>query len=106
MSVKSAFAALDSERFDLLVSDIGLPDGSGLDIMRHGRDHLGLKGIALSGYGTDQDARASKEAGFAHHTDQAVGPRRPGRPDQADGVVMPGTPPIECDAVRLGTPCR
>ena len=67
VSVKSAFAALDSERFDLLVSDIGLPDGSGLDIMRHGRDHLGLKGIALSGYGTDQDARTSKEAGFAHH---------------------------------------
>ena len=69
MSVKSAFTALDSERFDLLVSDIGLPDGSGLDIMRHGRDHLGLglKGIALSGYGTDQDARTSKEAGFAHH---------------------------------------
>ena len=30
-------------------------------------DYLGLKGIALSGYGTDQDARASKEAGFAHH---------------------------------------
>src|SRR5208282_774435 len=59
VSVKSAFTALDSERFDLLVSDIGLPDGSGLDIMRHGRDHLGLglKGIALSGYGTDQDAR-------------------------------------------------
>ncbi len=67
MSVKSAFAALDSERFDLLVSDIGLPDGSGLEIMRHGRDHLGLKGIALSGYGTDQDGRASKEAGFTHH---------------------------------------
>ena len=67
VSVKSAFTALDSERFDLLVSDIGLPDGSGLDIMRHGRDHLGLKGIALSGYGTDQDARTSKEAGFAHH---------------------------------------
>jgi PAS domain S-box-containing protein len=66
-SVKSALAVLGSERFDLLVSDIGLPDGSGLDIMRHGRDHLGLKGIALSGYGMDQDIQASHEAGFAHH---------------------------------------
>ena len=66
-SVKSALAALGSEQFNLLVSDIGLPDGSGLDIMRHCRDHLGLKGIAFSGYATDHDVRASKEAGFAHH---------------------------------------
>jgi PAS domain S-box-containing protein len=66
-SVESALAVLGGERFDLLVSDIGLPDGSGLDIMRHGRDHLGLRGIAFSGYATDQDVRASKEAGFAHH---------------------------------------
>jgi hypothetical protein len=51
----------------LLVSDIGLLDGSGLDIMRHGHDHLGLKGIAYSGYTTKQDVRASQAAGFAHH---------------------------------------
>jgi CheY-like chemotaxis protein len=66
-SVETALAALGSEQFNLLVSDIGLPDGSGLDIMRHCRDHLGLKGIAFSGYATDYDVRASFEAGFAHH---------------------------------------
>ncbi len=66
-SVETALAALGSEQFNLLVSDIGLPDGSGLDIMRHCRDHLGLKGIAFSGYATDYDVRASYEAGFAHH---------------------------------------
>jgi PAS domain S-box-containing protein len=66
-SVESAFAALRGEQFNLLVSDIGLPDGSGLDIMRHCRDNLGLKGIAFSGYATDYDVRASLEAGFAHH---------------------------------------
>jgi CheY-like chemotaxis protein len=65
--VGAAFAALDRERFDLLISDIGLQDGSGLDIMRHCREDLGLKGIAFSGYATDEDVRASKEAGFAHH---------------------------------------
>ena len=64
---ESALAVLGGERFDLLVSDIGLPDGSGLDIMRHARDHLGLKGIAFTGYATSQDVRASQEAGFAHH---------------------------------------
>jgi len=66
-SVGEAFAALQDERFDLLVSDIDLPDGSGLDIMRHGRDQAGLKGIAFSGYGTPDDVRESIAAGFSHH---------------------------------------
>jgi PAS domain S-box-containing protein len=66
-SVESALAALGGEQFKLLVSDIGLPDGTGLEIMRHCRDRLGLKGIAFSGYATDNDVRASHEAGFSHH---------------------------------------
>ena len=66
-TVGEAFEAMASERFDLLVSDIGLPDGSGLDIMRHGRDVVGLKGIAFSGYGTPDDVRKSLNAGFSHH---------------------------------------
>jgi PAS domain S-box-containing protein len=72
-SVESAFAALRLEHFNLLVSDIGLPDGSGLDIMRHCRDNLGLKGIAFSGYATDYDLRSSQEAGFAHHLAKPAG---------------------------------
>ena len=39
--------------FDLVLSDIGLPDGSGLDLMRRLRDRHGLKCIALSGYSMD-----------------------------------------------------
>jgi PAS domain S-box-containing protein len=66
-SVGEAFAAIDGERFDLLVSDIALPDGSGLDVMRHGREKVGLKGIAFSGFGTPDDVRESMEAGFSHH---------------------------------------
>jgi CheY-like chemotaxis protein len=66
-SVESALGALGGEPFNLLVSDIGLPDGTGLDIMRHCRDHLGLKGIAFSGYASDRDVRESQEAGFSHH---------------------------------------
>jgi CheY-like chemotaxis protein len=72
-SVESAFEALRLEHFNLLVSDIGLPDGSGLDIMRHCRDNLGLKGIAFSGYATDYDLRSSQEAGFAHHLAKPAG---------------------------------
>ncbi len=52
--------------FDLLLSDIGLPDGTGLDIMRQLKSR-GLKGIALSGYGMDSDVRNSLAAGFATH---------------------------------------
>jgi PAS domain S-box-containing protein len=54
-------------RFDLVISDLGLPDGSGLDLMRGLRDAQGLRGIALSGFGTDDDVAASMAAGFAAH---------------------------------------
>ena len=52
-------------RFDLLVSDIGLPDGSGTEIMRAIRAEQGVPGIALTGYGEDDNVRACEEAGFA-----------------------------------------
>ena len=54
-------------RFDLVISDVGLPDGSGLDLMRHLRDTQGLSGIALSGFGSEDDVAASTAAGFAEH---------------------------------------
>jgi two-component system, chemotaxis family, CheB/CheR fusion protein len=54
--------------FDLLLSDLGLPDGSGLDLMRTLRARgLTLPGIALSGYGQETDLQASRAAGFAAH---------------------------------------
>jgi PAS domain S-box-containing protein len=54
--------------FDLLVSDLGLPDGSGLDLMRHlQREQPGLPGIAVSGFGMEGDIQRSREAGFAAH---------------------------------------
>ena len=59
-------------RFDLVISDVGLPDGSGLDLMRHLRDSQGLSGIALSGFGTDDDVAASMAAGFAEHVTKPV----------------------------------
>ena len=61
-----------SNRFDLLISDLGLPDGSGLDLMKALRDSHGLKGIALSGFGTDEDIAASAAAGFAAHLTKPV----------------------------------
>jgi len=66
-SVADALACAAREPFDLMISDLGLPDASGYDLMRqiHQRHHL--KGIALSGYGMEDDVRKSEEAGFAEH---------------------------------------
>ncbi len=58
--------------YDLMVSDLGLPDGSGHDlVVEFGRDY-GLKAIALSGYGTEADVLRSKTAGFLDHLTKPV----------------------------------
>lgn len=61
--------------FDLVVSDLGLPDGSGHDLMRELIQRYGLRGIAVSGYGMDEDLRRSHEAGFYRHLTKPVTPR-------------------------------
>jgi PAS domain S-box-containing protein len=71
-SVREALDAAERQTFDLLLSDIGLPDGSGTDVMRHVGARFNLKGIALSGFGQDDDLRRSREAGFATHLTKPV----------------------------------
>ena len=66
-SVASALSAADTQPFDLVVSDIGLPDGSGLDLMPQLKARYRLKGIALSGFGMEEDVARSHQAGFAAH---------------------------------------
>ena len=67
-SVAEAIDAGSEQTFDLLLSDLGLPDGSGHDVMRHLRfTHGDIRGIALSGYGMEHDIRASHDAGFDAH---------------------------------------
>jgi CheY-like chemotaxis protein len=75
-SVNAALAVAASEPVDLLVSDLGLPDGTGFDLMRQLLARRPLKGIALSGFGTDQDIERSREAGFACHLTKPVDFRR------------------------------
>jgi two-component system, chemotaxis family, CheB/CheR fusion protein len=58
--------------FELVISDVGLPDGSGLELMRSLHSSYGLRGIALSGFGTDDDRTASHAAGFAEHLTKPV----------------------------------
>ncbi|HYO11501.1 MAG TPA: PAS domain S-box protein [Tepidisphaeraceae bacterium] len=71
-SIEGALKVAAEHPFDLVVSDLGLPDGSGLELMRHLRERYGLKGIALSGYGMEEDIRQSREAGFLEHLTKPV----------------------------------
>ncbi|HEV7402596.1 MAG TPA: ATP-binding protein [Chthoniobacteraceae bacterium] len=66
-TLADARAAVERERFDAILSDLGLPDGTGLDLMRELRAQYGLRGVALSGYGMEEDLARSREAGFIAH---------------------------------------
>ena len=52
--VQDALRLCATEQFDLLISDIGLPDGTGHELMRELADRSGAKGIVVSGYGDAQ----------------------------------------------------
>ena len=69
----SARGAIDHP-FDLLISDIELPDGSGLDLMRELRGRV--PGIAISGFGAPDDIQMSLDAGFALHLNKPLEARR------------------------------
>jgi PAS domain S-box-containing protein len=73
-SVAGGLAAAEGQagRLDLVLSDLGLPDGTGLDLMAELHGRYGVKGIALSGYGMEEDVRKSLEAGFDRHLTKPV----------------------------------
>jgi CheY-like chemotaxis protein len=72
-TVAEALAFAKNGPFDLLVSDIGLPDGSGLDIARAWQGlQPGRPSVAITGYGMDEDIRRCREAGFDDHLTKPV----------------------------------
>jgi signal transduction histidine kinase/methylmalonyl-CoA mutase cobalamin-binding subunit len=52
---------------DVAISDLGLPGLTGFELMRRLKSRYGLRGIALSGYGMDDDLKQAREAGFEAH---------------------------------------
>jgi len=56
----------------LVISDLGLPDGSGTELMRELSENYHLPGIALSGFGMEDDVRRSEMAGFWRHLTKPV----------------------------------
>ncbi|ATC62831.1 hypothetical protein CMV30_01990 [Nibricoccus aquaticus] len=71
-TVAEAKAAVEKAAFDFVVSDIGLPDGDGATLMAELRERFGLRGIALTGYGMDQDISRCQAAGFVAHLTKPV----------------------------------
>ena len=66
-NVRSAMEAVVRNHFDLLISDVALPDGTGIDLMKQVRAIRPLPGIAISGFGNNGDIEKSLQAGFADH---------------------------------------
>jgi len=76
-TLAEAMAAINTHTFDLLLCDLGLPDGSGLDLVRAlSLRSPKLPAIALSGYGMPDDVRKSLEAGFLAHLSKPVAVER------------------------------
>jgi len=71
-SAEQAVEKARMQDFDLLISDIGLPDRSGYDLMRELRNSKGLRGIALSGFGMEHDVSKARAAGFSEHLTKPI----------------------------------
>lgn len=71
-TVAEALRIAGEQPFEFVVSDLGLPDGSGYELMKELSQRHGLKGIALSGYGMEQDIVRSRDAGFVGHLTKPV----------------------------------
>ena len=65
--MRSALDCTEGERFDLVISDVGLPDGSGMELMARLKTTSRIPGIAMSGFGTSADIERSLAAGFSEH---------------------------------------
>jgi CheY-like chemotaxis protein len=71
-NMTDALRIANEEEFDILLSDIGLPDGSGLELIRRIRETRSVPALALSGFGMDEDLQRSRDAGFSDHLTKPV----------------------------------
>ncbi len=70
--VSAALAAAAETQFDILISDIELPDGTGLELIHGLGGGRTLPGIAISGFGSEEDLQHSAGAGFAEHLTKPI----------------------------------
>jgi len=80
-NLREALKELAAGPCDVLISDIGLPDGTGWQLLREAHLPATVYAIAMSGFGMGLDASRSKDAGFRHHL------LKPFTPDQLDDYL-------------------
>jgi signal transduction histidine kinase len=72
-TVESATRLCEAQDFDVVVSDIGLPDATGHELMRALKERRPeMLGIAMTGYGMEQDVQNSLDAGFTTHITKPI----------------------------------
>jgi len=71
-TVHNALQLAQATPFDLLISDIGLPDGTGIDLIQQLNHHRPHNAIAISGFGMEQDIADSRNAGFDLHLTKPI----------------------------------
>lgn len=89
-ALRAADEMVSSIGLDFVISDLGLPDGNGLDLMRQLSSRYHVTGIALTGYGMDSDRLDTAAAGFCRHLTKPI-----------DVAVLRGTV-IELTMRRMG----
>ena len=89
-NMHEALEQLASAPCDVLISDIGLPDGDGWELMRRAHLPASVYGIAMSGFGTGPDQSRSKDVGYRCHL------QKPFTPDQLDEYL------VEAQRARTG----
>jgi signal transduction histidine kinase len=71
-NIRSAMETAVRNKFDLLISDVALPDGTGMDLMMQLRAIANVPGIAISGFGNNGDIERSLQAGFSEHLTKPI----------------------------------
>jgi CheY-like chemotaxis protein len=94
-NVEEARDALEGERFDLLLCDIGLPDGFGYELLKGYSGKKNVPAIAVSGYGAKADVRRAHNAGFCLHV------RKPITAETLDIALQTALGPLEASASAL-----
>lgn len=72
-TIADAVRQAGTHRYDILICDIGLPDGTGMELIQRLRaTGVAPPAVALSGFGMESDVLQAKEAGFQVHLTKPV----------------------------------